>query len=106
MEHMAVSITPRSTPLVGTFFCAEAVFSSLSPPCDFCHNIDNFVHNPYSYALGLGWYFIKYPTTVVSVSYDTDTKTPIVARSKDGVLITMDCSFEVRFYSMTRCIFA
>lgn len=48
------------------------------------------------YALGLGWYFVKYPQTVIAETFDADTRNAIVARSKDGVVINLDCSFEYR----------
>lgn len=48
------------------------------------------------FSLGLGWYFVKYPAVVVTTEFDRDTKSAIVARSRDGVVINLDCSIAYR----------
>jgi len=51
---------------------------------------------PGRYFLGLGGYFIKFPSTTTQIKLEVASGTDISARSNDGLLISLDVSYEYK----------
>jgi regulator of protease activity HflC (stomatin/prohibitin superfamily) len=58
--------------------------------------IDPSVRSGGRHFLGLGWYFVKFPNTVIAVRFVSEDKAALPVRSSDGLTITLDVSFEYK----------
>lgn len=96
----AVSCTLVAILVITSIVLLSVSFSSLEPT-EFglaingnTQEIDPDVKVGGRYFLGLGWYFIKFPSTVIAVKFSADEGQSLPVRSYDGLLIKLDISFE------------
>lgn len=59
--------------------------------------IDPEIRSGGRHFLGLGWYFVRFPNTVIAQQFTSEQKTSIPARSSDGLKVMLDISFEYQY---------